>query len=103
LDFPSFDRPVLDPGLRASIGSNTVQALVSTYQRYESTNENKLYRAVNQLERIRRSQQGEHIPAPVAVDVAVHSDDRDVGANPEPPKKAPESQCDGAKLNRESS
>jgi hypothetical protein len=47
LNFPSFDGPVLDPGLRASLDSDTVQALVSTFQRYESANENKLYRAVS--------------------------------------------------------
>jgi hypothetical protein len=51
-----------------------VEALASSYQRYESANENKLYRAMNQRERIQRIQQGEHLPISLAVDVAVHSE-----------------------------
>ena len=65
---------MIDPGLPAPINSEGMDALVRTYQRYESANENKLYRAMNQLERTRRIQQGEYLPAPVAVDVAVHSE-----------------------------
>jgi hypothetical protein len=72
--FPDLsERLVIDPGQPARIGSEDVEVLVR-YQRYESANENKLYRAMNQLERIRRIRQGEHLPAPVAVDVTLHSD-----------------------------
>lgn len=80
--------PLVDPGLPTSMDSNSVGALVGTYQRYESSIENKLYRAMNQLERIRRTQQGEHLPAPVAVDVGVHSDHRDEGTNAKPVQMA---------------
>jgi hypothetical protein len=62
---------VIDPGQPALIDSEGVEIL-ARYQRYESANENKLYRAMNQLERIRRIQQGEQLPAPVSVDVALH-------------------------------
>jgi hypothetical protein len=71
---------VIDPGQPARIDSQGVEIL-SRYQRYESANENKLYRAMNQLERIRRIQQGEHLPAPVAVDVAFHSKGLDVDSD----------------------
>jgi len=71
--FQTFERPLIDPGQPARIDSEGVEVLVR-YQRYESANENKLYRAMNQLERIRRIQQGEHLPATVAVDVALHSE-----------------------------
>lgn len=70
----SLDEPtVIDPGQPAQIGSEGVEALVR-YHRYETANENKLYRAMNQLERVRRIRQGEHLPAPIAVDLALHSE-----------------------------
>ncbi len=74
LDLPTFEAPMIDPGLPPSMGGKAVEELNRSYLRYESANENKLYRALNQLERIRRIRQGEHLPAPVAVDVAVHSE-----------------------------
>jgi hypothetical protein len=77
--YPS--RPGVDLDLSTSMNNEGVGALVGTYQRYESSIENTLYRAMNQLERIQRTQQGEHLPAPVAVDVGVHSDHRDAGIN----------------------
>jgi hypothetical protein len=70
--FP-FDHQLIDQGQPARIDSEGVEVLVR-YHRYESANENKLYRAMNQLERIRRIQQGEHVPAPATVDLAVHSE-----------------------------
>lgn len=48
------------------------EALVNKFQRYESAIENKFYRALTQLERLQRMRKGEHVAAPVAVDVAVH-------------------------------
>jgi hypothetical protein len=80
-----YPRPAqIDPGLPASMNSATVGALVATYVRYESSIENKLYRAMNQLERLQRAQQGEQLSAPVAVDVGVHVDqsNSDVNATP---------------------
>lgn len=68
------ERPVIDPGLPAPIESEGVETLVRTFQRYESADENKLYRAMNQVEQIRRIRQGEQVPAPAALDVSVHSD-----------------------------
>ena len=36
----------------------------------------KLYRTLHELERLQRLRQGERLPAPVAVDVTVHTDSR---------------------------
>jgi hypothetical protein len=74
LQYLVLNRPLVDPGLPASIDSASMGTLVSTFQRYESSIENRLYRALHELERIRRIQKGELLPAPVAVDVAVHSE-----------------------------
>lgn len=73
LDFENMDRPVLDPGLPAPMSGRSVEALAGTFQRYESSMEGKLYRAMNQLERLQRMRLGEHISAPASVDVAVHA------------------------------
>jgi hypothetical protein len=67
-----FDGPtVSDPGIPAPIGFKSVQHLV-TLQRYESTFSNRVVRSVHELERLQRMRQGEHLPAPAAVDVHVH-------------------------------
>src|SRR5262249_24943496 len=55
---------LLDPGLPARLCAETVNALSDSFQRYETAIENKLYRALNQLERLQRLRRGEKIPAP---------------------------------------
>jgi len=89
----SLDKPeLIDPGQPARINSEDVEVL-ERYQRYETANENKLYRAMNQLERIRRIQQGEHVPAPVVGDVALHSQSTCLdskGASPFEPARLPD-------------
>jgi hypothetical protein len=65
--------PVIDAGLPAPLKKHMVEPLVGTYQRYGTAIENDLYRAMNQLERLQRMRQGERLPAPAAVDVAIHS------------------------------
>jgi hypothetical protein len=47
---------------------------VTTFQRYETSVENKLFRHMHEAERLRRLIQGEKLPPPVAVDIAVHAD-----------------------------
>ena len=59
---------------------------MSLLERHRTSLENNMYRAMNQVERLERIEKGEHLPAPVAVDVAVHSDPLNVGTNVEPPK-----------------
>ena len=75
-----FDRPVIEPGLPALMSGTSVEALAVTFQRYESAMENKLYRAMNQLERLQRMRQGEHVSAPASVDVAVHAGGKTVAS-----------------------
>ena len=69
--------PLLDPGLPALINSESVEVLVSTFHRYESSIENKLYRAMNQLERLQAIEKVTSCRHQSRVDVAVHSDHRD--------------------------
>jgi hypothetical protein len=38
--------------------------------RYETTNKRRLVYAINQLERLQRARKGEHVPAPVSVQVS---------------------------------
>jgi hypothetical protein len=64
---------VLDPGIPARLAAAAADALVNTFSRYETAIENKLFRAMNQLERLQRLRRGEHVPAPVSADVGIHS------------------------------
>jgi hypothetical protein len=70
---------VIKAGLPAAIGALSATNLVSGFQRYETALENKLYRAINQLERLQRARRGEFVPAPESIDVSMHSErERDV-------------------------
>jgi hypothetical protein len=53
---------VLDPGLPARLSASAVERLL-TFQRYETAVENKLVRALNQLERLQRMRRGDTTPA----------------------------------------
>ena len=78
---------VVDAGLPCRLGSSAVETLVNTFQRYETTIENKLYRALNQLERLQRIRRGDKIPAPAALDVNVHHERDDVASFGNPPRE----------------
>src|SRR5438093_883536 len=60
----------------APVASEKFEPLVKTFQRYDTALENKLFRAMHEVERLRRMRLGEQLPAPVAVDVSVHTDPR---------------------------
>ncbi len=64
----------VDPGLPARLSAEAVDALANTFARYETAIENRLFRALNQLERMQRLRRGEAIPAPVSADIAIHGD-----------------------------
>ena len=64
---------IIDPGVPAAVGTLGAMSLASGFQRYESAIENKLYRAINQLERLQRTRKGEFVPPPQTIDVAIHS------------------------------
>jgi hypothetical protein len=70
---------VIDPGLPARLSASDIETL-QTFQRYDTANESKLYRALNQLERSQRMRGGGKIPAPASLDVNVHRDSDDVGS-----------------------
>ena len=53
------------------MSADAAQLLCDVFQRYETGFENKLYRAMHQLERLQRIRRGEAIPAPAALDVGV--------------------------------
>lgn len=81
LDMDDLYKPrVIDPGLPAPMSGKSVEALAGTFQRYESAIENKLCRAMNQLERLQRMRLGEHVSAPASVDVTVHGESEPVGS-----------------------
>jgi hypothetical protein len=61
-------------GLSTAIGALSAINLVSGFQRYETAIENKLYRAIHELERKQRMRKGEFVPAPQSLDVSIHSE-----------------------------
>lgn len=64
---------VVEPGLPAAVSARGAINLVSGFQRYETSIENKLYRELNYPERSQRSRQGEFVPIPESIDVSIHS------------------------------
>jgi hypothetical protein len=64
-------RPI-DPGVPAAMKLESVQPLVSVFQRYEATILQRLFRILHELERLRRMRHGEQLPSPAALDVSVH-------------------------------
>jgi hypothetical protein len=80
---PSLDEilgpEIIDSGVPAALGALSAVNLVAGFQRYETAIENKLYRAINQLERLQRMRRGEYVPAPQALDVSVHSEPENIG------------------------
>lgn len=61
---------VVAKGYTPKLPDTAIERLSSTYSRYETTIENRLYRALHELERIRRMKAGEQITAPITADVA---------------------------------
>ncbi len=74
-DFDQFDvGPLVDRGLPATMPYESVQRLVSIFQRYEASIALKLFRSLHELERVQRMAKGEHVTAPAAVDITVSTD-----------------------------
>lgn len=80
---------VVDPGLPARISNEAADTLANILARYETAIENRLFRCLNQLERLQRARQGETIPAPATVDVAIHVDGQPLASFGNPPAPAP--------------
>jgi hypothetical protein len=71
---------VVDPGLPAPLPECAVERIAGSFQRYETALENKLYRAMNQLERLQRMRKGETIPAPVTLGVGFNGVEQHLGS-----------------------
>lgn len=70
------DPSVVESGRPATVTALSAMNLVSGFQRYETAIENKLYRAISQLERLQRTRKGEFVPPPETIDVSIHSQSR---------------------------
>ena len=71
-----FDPSVIDSALHqieggyvSTLGYEDVGHLNTVYLRYETTIENRMYKAIHELERLRRMRNGESVQAPVMLDV----------------------------------
>lgn len=56
-------------GYSPKIRKGDIEPLGNIYHRYEKSLENRLYRALHELERIQRARKGEKIPPPISVDI----------------------------------
>ncbi len=62
---------IKNEGYTPTVGQEAVEKLSETYLRYETTVENRLYKALHELQRIQSARNGERVPPPVAIDVNV--------------------------------
>ena len=64
---------ILDPGIPSRVSSETVEILTNRFGRYETSVENRLMRALHELDRLQRLRRGEAVPPPTVTDVSVHA------------------------------
>jgi len=65
-----FEMDTEDPdGYEAKISDSHIEKLTNIYSRYETTLENRLFRAIHELERTQRARTGEKIALPLTVDI----------------------------------
>jgi len=76
VDVQVFDGTTVDPGLPAVLELESIQPLVTTFQRYESTFALRLFRTLHEFERIQRMRRGEKLPAPAAADVILAAENK---------------------------
>lgn len=60
---------VISEGYTPKIGSESVEKLAEIYARYETTIENRLFRAIHELERAQKLRKGEDVLPTLTVDV----------------------------------
>ncbi len=60
---------VVQEGYEPTIKHEDIEQLTGIYLRYQTTIENRLYKAMHELERLQRMRKGECVASPVAVDV----------------------------------
>jgi hypothetical protein len=66
---------VENEGYTPLIGQEEVETLAGTYLRYETTIENRLYKALHELQRVQAARNGVQVPPPAALDVNVSGGD----------------------------
>jgi hypothetical protein len=69
---------VVTEGVAPAVGAAGALALAAGFQRYETAIENKLYRAINQFERLQRARRGEFVPAPQTADLSINRPEGEV-------------------------
>lgn len=69
-DFAEDCIEVVNEGYTAKLPNESVQKLMDIYSRYETTLENRLFRAIHELERAQRIRKGEKILAPLVSDIS---------------------------------
>ena len=69
IDFINYDEESYKPVIK----HEDIEHLTGIYLRYQTTIENRLYKAMHELERLQRMRKGEQVPSPISVDV-VHED-----------------------------
>jgi len=60
---------VVNEGYAPLITDDNVQKLTEIYARYETTIENRLFRAIHELERLQRFRKGEKVLPPITADI----------------------------------
>lgn len=60
-------------GYTPRLDSSSLTEMANVFGRYETTVENKLYKALHELERMQRTRKGDTVAAPLAVDVGLGS------------------------------
>ena len=60
---------VVNEGYTPLITDDCIQKLMDIYARYETTIENRLFRAIHELERVQRFRKGEKILPPITADI----------------------------------
>ena len=65
---------VINEGYTPMVGQDAITKLSDTYLRYEIAIENRLYKALHELQRLQSARNGEKVPAPLALDVDVSGD-----------------------------
>lgn len=68
------ERVVVDnEGYVPKLDGSVIEYISSSFSRYETSIENKLYRAMHELERIQRQRGGDNVSAPIALEVGMGS------------------------------
>jgi len=61
-------------GYQPVMGADSIERILNTFARYETAIENRLYKAMHELERLQRIRKGEHVEAPKTIDVITTED-----------------------------